>query len=76
MSQPKTFWGEPSLPGDVTLLQVFQDLIQMALTDGSLEIQRAGGDTGVLRLNLALTVRHGRPQGSSSSLAFEKKTGL
>jgi hypothetical protein len=78
MSQPRPFWGEASpQPAADTLLDSLRNLIELALTDGTFEVQRAeAAETGVLRFNLALTVRHGRPVGSSSSLVFEKKLGL
>jgi hypothetical protein len=62
-------------PGTLPIGETLAALIQMALTDGSLELRRAEHETGQLRLNLSLTVRHGRVQGSTSSLVFEKRLG-
>ena len=62
-------------PGTPSLMHSLTELIQMALTDGAAEVQRATGETGVIRMNLALTIRHGRVQGSTASLVFEKKLG-
>lgn len=74
MSQWPRTEAEPA-PGQPSLMESLTALIQMALTDGVYEVQRAAHETGIIRLNLSLTVRHGRPQGSASSLVFEKKTG-
>ena len=62
-------------PGSPFLDDVLQALVAQAIRDGSREVSRAATNSGVLRLNISLSVRHGKPQGSSRSLSFELKQG-
>lgn len=57
---------------------LLKQLVEMAMRQGLCETEKARdpGTTGILRLNVTLAVRHGKPQGGSSSLVFEKKLGL
>ena len=54
---------------------VLDALVKQAIRDGGREVSRAAVNSGVLRLNVTLSVRHGKPQGSSRSLSFELKQG-
>ena len=60
-----------------TLYETLELLLDSALKDGMVEIQRAEEttSTGIIRLNISLAVRHGRKQGASTSLVFERKLG-
>lgn len=62
-------------PGAPLLDDVLEALVARAIAEGSREISRAATNSGVLRLNISLSVRHGKPQGSSRSLSFELKQG-
>lgn len=62
-------------PGDLDIDDVLRILFENTMTRGEHELDRADTRTGMIRLNLSISVRHGRPQGSTSSLHFEEKTG-
>lgn len=64
-------------PGDVSIAETLDALIKVALADGQAEVDKAseGKGNGIIRLNITLAVRHGRKQGASTSLVYERKLG-
>ena len=62
-------------PSEASLNDALSALVASALRDGQFEIEKAEHNSGILRLNISLAVRHGRKQGASTSLVFERKLG-
>lgn len=62
-------------PGVTKPEEILRLLSDAALAAGRHELVRAMNGTGILRLNISLSLRHGKPQGSTSGLVFEEKRG-
>lgn len=62
------------MAGSLSVEAILSALVDVAFRDGRAELKRAEGQRGIVRLELRLVLGdHGRPQESTSLLAFEGK---